>query len=352
MKKIQFFQRKPKVLFSNPSMLTTIANDCTKDFREKISIQKAFKYNNNNDQSLSNDLMLVDMCSKEKMCHLWSLVTLKRVKSIHLDIDEANDFEILDFRVIRRTIMPCLFANGSLRIFDLMSGKCLKKYKELTDNSSQIHLVFNESIAFSIGSKIVFYCMETFAQEKTFFFKQKYLQLLSVFASNKNMLVSFNDNNLELVDYRNGKIAQKYIDFESGVFKCVQLFSNETLFASVAENKINIWNVKEGVCLKTLRTGSGLIYDLKFSTNENGKSYLISCANSGFIKVWDCDDEFKLVKKLGNVKYKPYSVKNFASNKLISISLNDEVRIWEINSGKLIERFYLGNYISRLELIK
>jgi WD40 repeat protein len=298
--------------------------------------------------NILNPLLLVEIAHSSRMCHLWSLDTYKRIKSIELNIDD-DYFQILDYKVIQQNQqIAVLFDNGLLRIFNLNNGECIKKLGKITsvnldDTQSQIRLILNIYIVLAIESKISFYNIDNYALEKTFNFAESHpFQLLAIFNSNNNMLVSSCHNDLSLIGFNGANVIRNFSCLEeiNSAFKCVQIFPNEIMFASVFLNKINIWNVNTGVCLKTIRL-SGLVYDLSLTSNGN----LISCTNNGFIQVWN---GLKLMKKFKS-NSKPFCVRALSSNKLISISFNEHVRVWNIFSGKLLKRFHLNNYITKIE---
>jgi len=298
-------------------------------------------------------LLLVEIAHSSRMCHLWSLDTYKRIQSIQLNID-YDYFQILDYRVIQQNQqIAVLFDNGLLRIFDLSNGECIKKLGEISsvnieDSQSLIHLILNKYIVVAIESKISFYNINNYALEKTFNFMESHrIQLLAIFNTSNNMLVSFCNNGLNLVDFNGANVIRNFLCPEeaNSAFRCVKIFPNEVMFASVCLNAINIWHVNTGACLRTLRL-SGLVYDLSLSSNGN----LISCTNNGFIQVWNGRENsgFKLMKKFKS-KLKPFCVRAFSSNKLLSISFDEQVSVWNRFSGKLLKRFHLNNYITRIE---
>jgi len=113
-------------------------------------------------------------------------------------------------------------------------------------------------------------------------------------------------------------------------------------------NTINLWNVKSGVLIRTLKGHLGDVNSINFSPNRR---YLVSGSSDNTIKLWNLKDGAFIRTYEGHSSHVTTVSFSSDSKRIVSGSRDNTIKIWNISNGVLIRNFkgdleppYYNNY--------
>ena len=283
------------------------------------------------------------------VCKFWNIERNLCIKTLRL-VDKDKEFFVRDFKLTHNRTLLTLCDDSLLRVFDLTTGVCLKAagHASTLHYEDEMHLVTDELAAVTKKEQILFYNYETCEFVKSFNLKEekendkvKQVKLLKVL-ERKDMLFVFScETTIKLLSFKSGDILQTYTGHKESVV-CVQTLLNETCFASSTLNKIKVWHLESGECLRTITEDVGIICDLQLTD----QGYLVSCSSAGSkIRIWDTWANFECIHKF-ETKVAMKRIKVLTNDRLVSFCTSQDferqkltVKVWDLGDWKCLNTF-------------
>jgi WD40 repeat protein len=179
-------------------------------------------------------------------------------------------------------------------------------------------------------------------------FSQSFGSILSVTFSPDGKLLAAGDSNREIclweVDNWQLNLNMTYKEHSGWVWSVAFNPQKKNILASGGfDNKVKLWKIDTGQCLKTLEKHTNIVRSVAFS--PDGK-ILATGSEDSTVKLWNLDN-YQCLRTL-RVGRKVWSVA-FSSDKktLASGSSGHTIKLWNVDTGKLVDGFQ-GNTERRL----
>jgi WD40 repeat protein len=147
------------------------------------------------------------------------------------------------------------------------------------------------------------------------------------------------DGNVRLWNARNGTCLH-ILQGHSGTVLTVAFHPSGDMFASGGEDgRINLWDVKSGQCLETLHTHTKRAASISF----NPEGTTLACGTlDGMVEIWKIAenrrDYYRIRTLQGHTSW--VSIVSFGPGGLLaSTSYDEEVKLWNVESGKCLRVF-------------
>lgn len=149
------------------------------------------------------------------------------------------------------------------------------------------------------------------------------------------VIVSTEAQTIEVLDASNGTKKQT-LKFHKGNITALGTDEQASRFASAADNgEIYIWNFETKKIEHKLLDAENINYSLKFV----GDDILISGGYDGYIKIWDLNTG-KVIKKLYADKESILEFDMSADQSILAATcLDRKVRVWNLEKGTMIRKF-------------
>jgi WD40 repeat protein len=111
---------------------------------------------------------------------------------------------------------------------------------------------------------------------------------------------------------------------------------------------IKIWDWKKDTCLRTLQGHGGNIYDIRFSPVDT--AVFASCSEDRGIRLWNKNEDKSFKTFVGHEK--PIMSIAFSNDGkyIVSGSLDNMIKLWEISSGNCMYTFYNKTMINGIAI--
>ena len=109
-------------------------------------------------------------------------------------------------------------------------------------------------------------------------------------------------------------------------------------------NTIMILNIETGRWLNRLNVNGGLTVGLVQTPN----GHLISSSEDQTIKIWDTTKNYDCIRSFKCNNF-PIEIKFCSQEKLVSLTPNQQISVWNLSTGKCLNSFRCEN-ISKLDL--
>jgi WD40 repeat protein len=273
--------------------------------------------------------------NRDNSCEIWNLETHACIKKIDL-IDEEQPFKIRAYEVIDKTNLLTLSSNGLFRIFDLKSGNVLKRFGDSNLSPFNFPLISNKTLTFLEHHKGVnIYNKETGALVKSLKLKNKKDFGPIALLENGNILCTTGAVEIiSLIDFNNGRQIKSFSGYNQSVEFIQPLPNNH--FAAGSRNKVKIWSIDSGECIKEFDEGEGMQF-WNFELTNDGKliCLYLNDDDASLIKIYDILNNYECIKTL-HLDEPIYLTKCLTQNKLTLLSRNSKIRVYDLNIGNFL----------------
>lgn len=230
----------------------------------------------------------------------YTLEAEKALREIHANGNNAllrghtKEIKSVTFSPDGRYIMS-LSADSTIRIWDVETGKCIRKLKE--------HTNYFDNAVFS--------------------------------PNGKRIASASSDFIVRLWNVANSKQSIQSLKGHTGTVCSVSFSPNGKLIASAStDNTIRIWNAENGVCLNTLEGHTGDVYSVAFSPDSK---IIVSASSDNTIRIWNVENGVCINTLKGHANF-VFSVAFSPDGKhIVSTSRDKTIRIWDKKAGKCIK---------------
>lgn len=220
--------------------------------------------------------------------------------------------------------------DGSLRVWDIDSGACLrtlKGHKSLV--SCVAALPGGRCISGSFDNTLRVWDIESGAYLKILKGHSNLVECMAVL-SNGRCVSGSKDNTLRVWDIESGKCLRTLEGHSASVF-CVAALPNGRIVSGSYDGTLRVWDADSGVCLKTLE---GHPYRMVSCIAALPDGQIVSGYYDGMVRIWDCDtgDCCRILK--GHSDW-VRSVAVLPDGRIVSGSHDKSILVWDIESGNI-----------------
>lgn len=253
---------------------------------------------------------------------------------------------VSDLRVLADGTLFSIYKDEIIKIWDPMTGACLRTFKGQIDLISALALLpEGTQISTSVnGPKL--WDPTTGAYLRTL--EQSFLeeQSLNEYFWHENLWdISFTDNILLLADsiIVNGRHGQDIKCWDPQTGACLRTLEDsdritslmvldEQTLVGASHDKINIWNSQTGKCLHSL-PHLHTVGVCALTTLSNGK---FASASHTEIKIWDSQTG-RCLQTFCHLQQRGVSVLTMLNDGTLVTGFKDEIKIWDTQTGKCLK---------------
>jgi WD40 repeat protein len=260
-----------------------------------------------------------------------SLKTLKGHNDIVLSIDISKNNKFIVSGSLDDTI----------RIWNFKTGKCFKVIKD-NDGVSSVLIINNDKFIISSSwdiTTIKIWNIET-GEYRSLEGHKKNIDSIAISNDNKYIISTSSDNTIKMWDFNSGKCLKTFEDFEEMILSVIIANDNKYLI-SKRNNFVRIWDIETGKCLRTIEEKDDI--DSVILSDDNKYLFL------GFSGVFNKDIkiyEFETGKYLQKFNTDSYD------SKLYSVVLNDNKYIILGSDKKNIEIWAKYEFENKIKGLK
>ncbi|OJJ17215.1 hypothetical protein BKI52_31395 [marine bacterium AO1-C] len=287
--------------------------------------------------ALSNDKKRIIIVSQNGNVRIWDLSSGKMIKKTKLDIECLLNFEVSP----DNTKMLTKSCYSVVKLWDINNGNCLKTFKSFSTHWIRSDYKFSPN-----GSKILLGSID----RGTYLWNINTGKFGQGFSPQKGIGIGFSQNDLKLLtlgydtlnvwNVKQNKYEMYFQLYNTNINSVI--FSPDSKKILTGGNKsdpvVKLWNLKTRKLLKSFEGFDERIFALSFS--EDGSKVL---AGSGFIdnevKVWDIQTEKNLLTLRGHewdITFATYLNKKI----IITGDYTATVKLWDAQNGQLICNLY------------
>jgi len=201
---------------------------------------------------ISNDKFLTCSNNVIKMFDLNTYEELIRKFFGHGDIicgmDKLSNDRIVSF-----------FYDGTIRIWDLYTKKCLKILRGHTRQVTSLSVISDDKIVSGSYKEIKVWDVESEACLQTLNMGHNHFVKSIVKLSNEKMVSSDDDGKIIIWNINNGLTSKTIYAHTDSIFLLAKL-SGKKFFSSSSDKSIKLWDLESEVCLKTFEGHTGTVY--------------------------------------------------------------------------------------------
>jgi coatomer protein complex subunit alpha (xenin) len=141
------------------------------------------------------------------------------------------------------------------------------------------------------------------------------------------VLASLHNGTIQLWDYRNGCLIDKFEEHEAGPVRGVCFHLNQPLFVSGGDDyKIKVWNYKMRRCIFTLLGHLDYIRTVEFHDEH---PWILSSSDDQTIRIWNWQSRSCIAVLTGHNHYVMCAHFHPKDDLAVSASLDQTVRVWD-----------------------
>ena len=165
----------------------------------------------------------------------------------------------------------------------------------------------------------------------------------SILIHNSKLITCSSDKTIKIWNLDNYQCIETLNNYSS--VSCLLSLSNDFLASGLGDCSINIWNLTEKNILKTIKAHTMWI---SFLTKTHDFTKLISCSDDKTIKIWSLES-FKLLKELNGHSDRIICLKVLNNGHLLSGSVDQTIRLWTIDLGECLQIINFNGSVNLIE---
>ena len=234
--------------------------------------------------------------------------------------------------------LACGTNDGSVQIWDVVTGKCLKKLKGHTNRVTRVHYAPDSKTIVS-GSRdktIKVWDMENGTCLQTL--KRDFSGGLCVCYAEDGRNIAFTSKNVvKIWNLCGGKCLRTLQGHEDSVNSVCYAPDGKILASGGDDKFVKVWDSAKGTCLRTLKGHKKSVNSVAFA--PDGKT-IASASVDTWVKVWHVASG-KCLRTLKGHKKEVNSVVFSPDGKMLASAGDDNlVKIWDTNTGRCLHTFY------------
>lgn len=249
-----------------------------------------------------------------------------------LSDDNGSGVQWITYGEEKRNLISC--SKETIKIWDLNNYECIKviRHEQHSKFLKAIYSLKNNNylVSISYDMKVVLWSLQEKTSEILFDEKELVCSLLQL--KNRKLVLGCEDSAIKIYNFYSKSMEDK-LEGSSGAIRCMCELDDGKLATGGLFAEINIWNLSNKSIEAILSGHNGTIQVLiQLSTGE-----LVSGSGDWTIKIWDMEENEEKKTLYGHKDVlRGLIEKKGISNQLISVSEDNVIKLWNIETGSII----------------
>lgn len=294
------------------------------------------KDDNVSDFALSPDEQHIAIASKGNGIMIWEIDSLRLVKVLKFG---GHFITSLSYSPTGITIITTSNDN-TIRIWNVRSGKCIKKIKNDCNVDYAIFGRNDNQIMYVSKEKDINIRELDYEHPKQMFKTQTSIKQV-VFSQDSNLILAVCNNTILLWDAISGIFIRKFNGHGDIIDSAVFNSKGDTIISSSRDKTIRFWDVSTGKCSYIFPQTESVKSIILSKRNDT----LIILSNEGTIRLWD----FRFKREKGLVKLPKYYVGSIIvspDSKYFAIESGKTIQLWDIETLKCLRKLELSSIMN------
>ena len=251
---------------------------------------------------------------------------------------EANDVISAEFSSDRTRVLTG-HGDGTLKIWDVMSGSCIRTFKGKRKALWHLAWSANQRRALSCDAdgNVLLWNLETGRFKVAIEGNRSDLDSAAWSGDQRRMVSGGLDNTLRLWSVKTGKCLRLFDRVDGKGIACVAVSHNRhQVLAGGRDNTIGLWDIDTGRCLRVFEGHTGELRTVVWSLDE---LRFLSGGKDGTIRLWETETGRCLRVIKGHTDCVWSIAWSSSQTHALSGSHDRKVKLWELETGRCLHVF-------------